>query len=283
MGDPTLAPNQGSVNTAQANDRFTTSQAGFALAKCIVGAGCFVLPGAVKNAGLWLGTVSLLVLGAFTLYTISLLAWCANEYGVRKRHAASAAEWQLQQQQFYRYHGAQLQLRPEDAAAATETLQRLADEAANEPVSFVSMGRDLIHPSARHVIRLGILLTILGVLAVYLDLIGHLMEQVLRGVAVPWLPHATWTQVNVQWALALPLLLLANLRQLKYLAFTSILGMRNNNGCVCMRACNNSATVRVLSSRMWVPLVKHVVSYLTLCLPVLSLQATLPWPRAPSS
>jgi hypothetical protein len=34
--------------------RFSVTDAAFALAKCIVGAGCFVLPGAVKQAGLWL-------------------------------------------------------------------------------------------------------------------------------------------------------------------------------------------------------------------------------------
>jgi len=44
------------------------------LIKCIVGAGCFILPSAFKSAGLWAGLISLLILAWLSVYTMKLLA-----------------------------------------------------------------------------------------------------------------------------------------------------------------------------------------------------------------
>jgi amino acid permease len=109
--------------------------------------------------------------------------------------------------------------------AAIAELLRLANEANAEPVTFVVLGRDLIHPSTQHFIRFGIIATILGVCGVYLVLIAHLMEQVLAGKIVPGTNGMAWSQDLIKWIMLGPIILLANLRKLKYLAFTSILGM----------------------------------------------------------
>jgi amino acid permease len=195
--------------------RFSITEASFALAKCIVGAGCFVLPAAVKSAGLWLGSGCMLLLGVFTWYTISLLAYCAQEHTHRVRQHMSADDWfrhQLKQQ-----NQRQLQQPTARVDVGVEDLHSV------EAVDFVTMGRDLIHPFVRHVIRIGILATILGVCAIYLDLIGHLLADVLGDRYAPFTWWA-WSQRHVQWTLLPLILFLALLKSLRYLAFTSILG-----------------------------------------------------------
>ena len=150
----------------------------------------------------------MLLLGAFTYYTITLLAWCAAEHARRQRQHLSATDWFRQQQQtFQRREQKQLQARLAYDELYDRGTADGADHSSNvnasnigfdgayiEPVNFVTLGRDLIHPQLRHVIRVGILLTILGVCAIYLDLIGHLMVDVLDpDRSGRYAPFAWWT------------------------------------------------------------------------------------------
>jgi hypothetical protein len=150
----------------------------------------------------------MLLLGAFTYYTITLLAWCAAEHARRQRQQLSATDWFQQQQQiFQRREQKQLQARLAYDELYDRGIADGADHSSNvnasnigfdgayiEPVNFVTLGRDLVHPQLRHVIRIGILLTILGVCAIYLDLIGHLMVDVLDpDRSGRYAPFAWWT------------------------------------------------------------------------------------------
>ena len=81
--------------------------------------------------------------------------------------------------------------------------------------TYVDVGHAILGRPASVVIGLGVVLTILGVCAVYLDFIGTLAAAVVG--------HGVTSQ-QVQAVLVLPVILLALLRDFKYLAWTSIVG-----------------------------------------------------------
>eukprot|EP00164_Ancoracysta_twista_P001899 GFYU01002495.1.p1 GENE.GFYU01002495.1~~GFYU01002495.1.p1 ORF type:complete len:466 (+),score=124.85 GFYU01002495.1:99-1400(+) len=56
-------------------------QAGLNLVKCVVGAGSFALPIAFKNSGLILGIISLIIIGAVSGYTMTLIARIETDLG----------------------------------------------------------------------------------------------------------------------------------------------------------------------------------------------------------
>lgn len=146
-------------------------KASVSLLKCVVGAGSFVLPSAVKDAGLILGFVSLLALGFISAYTINQLAEAGR------------------------------------IVAKANPGRRIP--------TYVDVGHAIIGEWTRPITFLGVILTLFGVCAVYLDIIGQFLSDVIDNAL---------TMKEVQGILVFPLILLALLRDFKWLAWTSIVG-----------------------------------------------------------
>jgi proton-coupled amino acid transporter len=139
--------------------------------KCVVGAGSFILPSAVKDAGLVLGFVSLLLLGLASAYTINQLAEAGRIVAKANAH--------------------------------------------RRVPTYVDVGHAIVGKWSRPVTFFGVVATLIGVCAVYLDFIGQLLSDVIDNKL----------SVKVVQAILLgPLVLLSWLRNFKWLAWTSIVG-----------------------------------------------------------
>lgn len=141
------------------------------LLKCVVGAGSFILPSAVKDAGLVLGFVSLLVLGLASAYTINQLAEAGR------------------------------------IVAKANPRRRVP--------TYVDVGHAIIGKWTRPITYVGVVATLIGVCAVYLDFIGQMFSDVIDNKL---------SVKVVQAILIAPLILLSWLRNFKWLAWTSIVG-----------------------------------------------------------
>ena len=141
------------------------------LLKCVVGAGSFILPSAVKDAGLVLGFVSLLILGLASAYTINQLALAGR------------------------------------IVAKANPNRRVP--------TYVDVGRAIIGEWTKPITYFGVVATLIGVCAVYLDFIGQMLSDVIDNKL---------TVKEVQAVLIAPLILLSWLRNFKWLAWTSIVG-----------------------------------------------------------
>jgi hypothetical protein len=104
------------------------SKTALSLLKCIVGAGSFILPAAVRDAGLLAGFLSLLALGAACAYTVKQLAEAGRIVAKANPHRRAP--------------------------------------------SYVDVGKAILGDWTKYFIYPGVILTLLGVCAVYLDLIG---------------------------------------------------------------------------------------------------------------
>lgn len=178
----------GSVDEKELAKKLTPWQAGLNVGKCCVGAGCFILPNAFKNSGIWAGVICLVLLGLLSTYTIKLLA--------RSERIYLQTHQRIQQNEADQY-------------------QTLDNERSARLPTFFSMGWNILHPVAGVVAWFGIVLTILGVCGVYLDFIGSELESI---------TDKYMTQQQFMLLSAIPLLFLSLFRSLKFLAFTSLLG-----------------------------------------------------------
>eukprot|EP01137_Pigoraptor_chileana_P004156 Opistho-2@45508 len=140
------------------------------LFKCVIGAGCFVLPYAFMKGGLWFSVFALIALGALCAYTIGLLSRVEREVAFQTRR---------------------------------------------EKLTYPELGYEVYNMAMAILIALGVILTIIGVCAFYVDFIADTMHTIL---------NERLTVKEIKGIVFVPIILLSWIRSHKYLAFTSILG-----------------------------------------------------------
>mmetsp|Transcript_28575 Transcript_28575/g.92697 ORF Transcript_28575/g.92697 Transcript_28575/m.92697 type:complete len:592 (-) Transcript_28575:31-1806(-) len=207
----------------------TPIQAAIALIKCAIGAGSFSLPGAFKNGGLVASFFTTIALGALSAYTVDLLARSERQMlhllSLERERRGLATPTPRDEVDAETKGTAPalvaLGAPMQDVASAKPALLALPAPELPHRLTYPELARlafpafTLYGVNAAEVITYcGIVATALGVCSVYLEFIA--------GAMVDVVPHTT----QVDWTLFLfpLLLLLVLLRNLRHLAFTSLLG-----------------------------------------------------------
>jgi len=184
--------------------------------KCAIGVGCFTLPLAFSEAGLWFAIISTLALGYLSVYTLSLLIYCERfvYYSIRNKQTNNGIGYEVINESVV----------TDDDDNDNDNIQTLIYPDLGALI-FPELSVNIFNRNINIVyvlISLSIIFTSIGVSVAYINFISETIPEVIIDIYGRSITGIS--QRTIPLFLLPIILLLSYLKTFKALAFTSILG-----------------------------------------------------------